>query len=196
MSENQQDMEEKLSAWLASQVSPGRLRHSLAVLEAAAGLAGHYAIDPAPLRLAALLHDCARELPAPQAFSLARELGLPVRDVDHRAPVLLHGRLGAAIARRDFGLSDPVVVSAVMYHTAGHPYMSFSDKLFYLADNIEPGRRHDGVEELRRLVLDDVDRAMLFAIECSEIHLGKTGGVIDPDTVELKAMLLKSLSPG
>lgn len=190
-----QNLEEKISAWLASRISPGRCRHSLGVLETATRLATHYEIDPAPLRLAALLHDCARELPAPSAISLARELALPARDVDLQAPVLLHARLAVAIARSDLGLSDPVMASAVLYHTAGHPQMSFSDKLFYLADNIEPGRRYDRVEELRRLVFEDVDRAMLFAIESSEIHLKRKGGVIDPDTLELKAVLLKSLSP-
>lgn len=190
-SNNHQKIEDQLSAWLSSRVSQRRFRHSLGVLDAVTGLARHYGADRAPLRLAALLHDCAREMPAPLALLLAKELALPVRDVDCQAPVLLHGRLAAAMAGRDFGLSDPAMASAVIFHTAGHPQMSFSDKLFFLADHIEPGRGHERVEELRPLVFEDIDRAMLFAIECSEIHLAKAGGVIDPDTVELKAELLR-----
>lgn len=181
--------EGELKRWLAARVSSRRYLHSLGVLEAVTGLAARYDADPAPLRLAALLHDSAREMPGELMLRVAADLGLPVRDVDRLAPVLLHGRIAAEMARRDFGITEPAVISAIVHHTAGHPRMTFSDKLFFLADHVEPGRTHPRAGRLRRLVTEDVDRAMLFAIEASERHLASMGGVIDPHTIELKALL-------
>ena len=178
-----------VAAWLSAHVSAHRYRHSLGVLEAVTGLASHHQVDPAPLRLAALMHDAARELDNERMLALAREWELPVREVDEQAPVLLHGRVALAMAQRELGLTDPAFVSAVKYHTAGHPRMSFSDKLFFLADHIEPGRGHPHIVRLRRLVNEDIDASMLYAIERTELYLTSIGGVADPDTDELKAML-------
>ncbi|MHB1390877.1 MAG: bis(5'-nucleosyl)-tetraphosphatase (symmetrical) YqeK [Thermoleophilia bacterium] len=183
--------ETRLASWLTRQVTPRRYRHSLSVRTTVTALAATHGVDAVPLRLAALLHDCMRELTDGQMLARAREAGLPVRAVDEAAPVLLHGKLAATIALCEFGLPDPALLSAVTRHTAGHPDMSLSDKLFFLADHIEPNREHARVDELRRLAATDVDGAVLRAIEMSEAHLESRGAVIDPDTLALKSLLLR-----
>lgn len=195
MPEPAANIEADLEAWLAVRVPPQRLRHSLGVRDAVTELAEHYGADPAPLRIAALIHDSTREMPLPLALSLAKELGLPVREADLRAPVLLHGKLAAAMAEREFGLDDPAVQSAVRFHTAGHPGMSLSDKLFFLADHIEEGRSHPHTPELRQLAFKDVDKAMIYAINHTEHYLRSIDGVIDPDTIELKEKLQRGIDP-
>ncbi len=167
----------------------GRYEHCISVLETATMLAGKHGVDPGPLRLAALLHDCAREYPHGKLLSQCEEWGLEVRDVDRKSPVLLHGKLAVEIARRDLGLTVPEVVSAVRWHTAGHPDMSLSDKLFYLSDVAEPTNSFDWVTDLRALAMEDVDGAMLMAIGINIEHLDRTGRVVDPDTYLLLDLL-------
>lgn len=183
--------ENRVASWLAGRVTPRRYRHSLGVRAAVTALAQAHAVNDSPLRLAALLHDCMRELTPHQLLAQARQLRLEVRPVDAVAPVLLHGRLAAAVAVRELGLADPALLSAVAYHTAGHARMSLSDKLFFLADHIEPNRDHAWVDDLRRLAVTDVDDAVLRAIELSESYLGARGAVIDQDTIALKTLLLQ-----
>lgn len=175
--------------WLEGRLSPRRTLHSEGVLSSVSRLAAENDVDAAPLQLAALLHDCARELPGGELLSLAREWGLPVRDVDRRSPVLLHGRVGLELATRELGPVGPVTASAVIYHTAGHPLMSLSDKIFFLCDHIEPGRDFARIEELRRAAHEDIDAAMRFAIEVNLEYLRAAGKTVDPDTLALRDKL-------
>lgn len=184
-------MENRLKEWLREKVSEPRYRHSIGVMEAAAELAERYTVSEAPLRLAALVHDCARELPFDKMLARALEWQLEVRDVDRIAPVLLHGKLGLELARRELGVDDPLVSSAVIYHTAGHPEMSLSDKVFFLADHIEPGRHYSHLEELRAAAFDDIDQAMLMAIDINREYLLRKGRPVDPNSLELREVLLE-----
>lgn len=182
-------MENTLKEWLRRQVSAPRYEHSLGVLEAASELADRYGVEKEPLRSAALIHDCARELSGEELVALALEWGLEVRDVDRESPVLLHGRVGMELARRELGIDEPAIVSAVSFHTAGHPAMSLSDKLFFLADHIEPGRRYPFVGELRAAAFAALNRAMLLAIDINHNHLSAKGAVVDPLSLELQQTL-------
>ncbi|MBE0429391.1 MAG: bis(5'-nucleosyl)-tetraphosphatase (symmetrical) YqeK [Thermoleophilia bacterium] len=182
-----------MAAWLEKRVSVGRYLHSLGVREAVTGLAQKYGVDPRPLRLAALFHDCMRELSGPELLALAAKWSVKVRDVDRQAPVLLHARLAAELARREFRLADPRMVSAIEYHTTGNRGMSLSDKLFFIADHIEPGRDHPLVLKLRLAAYEDVDRAVLESIRMSERHLRSAGAVIDPETIRLKQHLQENM---
>lgn len=183
-------MEDRLKTWLQARVSSGRYTHSLSVMEAATELARRYGVDPVPLRQAALLHDCARELSNEELVASAEGWQLPIREVDRRSPVLLHGKLAVVIAERELGLDDPAVLSAIRWHTAGHPEMTLSDKLFYLADVTKPTRDYAWVAGLRVLAHEDVDQAVLMAIGINTDHLDRTGRTVDPDTIDLRDLLL------
>lgn len=170
-----------------------RLMHSVGVLETATELAGRHGVNAGPLRTAALLHDCARELSNEELVTRAGEFGLTVREVDRKSPVLLHGKVAAVIAGRELGITDAAVISAVLWHTAGHPEMSLSDKIFYLSDVMEPTRPHEWVPELKALAHEDIDSAMLMAIDVNTAHLDRTGRIVVPDTYALRDLLLGTL---
>jgi predicted HD superfamily hydrolase involved in NAD metabolism len=181
--------ETEVKAWLETRVSPRRFLHSMGVYAAAAELAGRYGTDAEPLKLAALIHDCARELGPGELVTLAGEWGIPIREVDRQSPILLHGMVGMEMARRELGIDDRVIISAVNYHTAGHPEMSLSDKLFFMADHIEPARPYPWVKELREAAFKDIDYAVLKAIEINLKYLTANGKTIDPQTLALRERL-------
>ncbi len=175
--------------WVRTKMSPRRFRHTMGVFETVPALARRHGVDQKPLLVAALLHDCARELPEEELLELAGKWSLPIREEDRLCPLLLHGRVAAEMGKRKLGALDPATVSAVVSHTAGHPGMTRSDKVFFLADTIEPGRDFPGIEELRSAAMGDIDAAMLRAVEFSRAFLVVMGAVIDPDTIRLHEAL-------
>jgi len=67
--------------------------------------------------------------------------------------------------------------------------MSTLDKVVYLADMLEPGRDFPGVQELRRLLWEDLDRAMAAALRHSITFVRQQGQYVHPASLEaLKAL--------
>ena len=62
---------------------------------------------------------------------------------------ILHGPVCAAIMKHEFGVNDEEVLLAIKYHTTGRQQMTKTEKLVFIADYIEPGRKTPGVEEIR-----------------------------------------------
>ena len=62
--------------------------------------------------------------------------------------------------------------------------MSTLEKIIYLADYIEPTRDFDGVEKLRELAYEDLDKAMALGLEMSLEELRRHNVEPHKDTVE------------
>lgn len=184
-------LEACLRAWATARLSPERLVHTQGVVETAARLAEqHFIGHVASLRLAGWVHDAAKDLPDDDLLRLAAALGYKARPIERQVPQLLHGVVGALLAREECGLKDPIAMSAAAYHTTGHPAMSTADKVFYLADLIEPSRDFSWVAQARVLAGQDLERALLFALTCQLRRLLKRGAIIDARSVELRNRLL------
>jgi predicted HD superfamily hydrolase involved in NAD metabolism len=186
-------MTEEILGRLARHLSPKRLEHSRGVSRTAAELAARCGADVAKARLAGLLHDCARGIPNNILLQTAAASGIVVNGVEQREPVLLHAPVGAVLARRDYGVEDPEVLSAIRWHTTGGPAMSLLDEIVFLADFIEPGRSFPGVERLRELAAASLPEALLAAYDQTLRYLLAGGGLIHPATVEGRnALLMKT----
>src|SRR5699024_9269437 len=138
-----------------------RYHHTLNVEKMAVKLAGHYGADPEQAALAALLHDTAKEMPTAEQLALLRAHPDLAGDTENRPTPIWHGVCAAILARTEWGVTDEAVLSAVACHTAGKPGMTLLDKILFLADMTSAERDFDGVESLRRLAFEDIDRAML-----------------------------------
>lgn len=190
------NLEARARDWVRGQLSPERFQHTAGVVQAAERLAAHYCPEAAPaLRIAGWIHDAAKERPDSDLLTLAEEGGYAIRPVERAYPPLLHGAAAITLARRDLHIDDPVITTAVLYHTTGHPEMTTPDKAFYLADLIEPGRPYAWIAQVRELAADDLDTALLFALTHQLRRLLKKGAVIDPLAVELRNRLLLDGTP-
>ena len=47
---------------------------------------------------------------------------------------------------------------------------------------MEPSRDFEGVEELRRLVYEDLDKAMIYGLEMTVEELKEKGAIVHPNT--------------
>ena len=102
---------------------------------------------------------------------LVDEAGIRVdRELD-RNGALLHGVAGAVMATDRYGVTDPDILEAIRVHTTGKLSMSQLDKIIFLADYIEETRDFPGVDELRRLAFQDLDRAVLAGYDNTIRHL-------------------------
>jgi predicted HD superfamily hydrolase involved in NAD metabolism len=147
-----------LSARLKTSLKRARWEHTRGVVKTADRLARLHGIDPDRARLAAWLHDCAKAL---DRESLRPLLGKAGADAEERAlPALWHAPVGAYLARRDFGLHDREILSAIRHHSTGAPRQTPLQMALFVADYIEPGRpTWPELPALRRLARKDLRAA-------------------------------------
>jgi predicted HD superfamily hydrolase involved in NAD metabolism len=116
--------------------------HSLRVAEEARRLAVRFAVNAGPAETAGWLHDISAVFPPAQRLQVARELDLAVLPEEEAAPLILHQKLSAVVARELFGVRDEAVLSAIGCHTTLQAHASALDKVVFLADKIawdQPG---------------------------------------------------------
>lgn len=160
-----------------------RYEHTLGVEYTAAALAMRYGCDLRSARTAGLLHDCAKCLTDEKRLSICRKGRIPVTALEKKNPFLLHGKAGAYLAEKKYGIKDTDILNAIRNHTTGRQGMSLLEKIVFVADYIEPCRKHaPNLTEIRRLSFLDLDRAVLKILEDTLSYLRESGGDIDPMT--------------
>lgn len=174
---------------LKKTLSAHRFRHVLSVVKTAAFLAKRYDADVKRVRLAALLHDCAKGRER-EYFQLLREKHI-LKEADWTPSPLFHAFLGRFVAREVYGIEDEEILQAIASHTAGSPSMSLMDKIVFLADEIEPYREYPFVVHLRSLSMENLDRAVLAGMDASLRFLMQKKQVIDPASLFARNALVR-----
>lgn len=161
----------------------GRYRHSVSTARTAARLAKRHGADVGKARVAGLAHDVARAWSGHKLLEFAAARGWKVSTLERASPVLLHARVGAALAREELGLDDPEVLGAIERHTVAQPGMSTLERVVYLADTVEPTRSYAGRAEIFAAAMASLDAGMLAAIEATIALLTERGEPIAPETI-------------
>ncbi len=113
-----------------------------------------------------------------------------VDDITRSEPQLLHGPVGAVVAREEYHIDDENILNAISYHTTGREGMNTLEKIIYLADFIEEGRSYPGVDALRKCAKIDLDTAMVMAFSNTIRYIAGIGGLIHPRTVIARNFLV------
>lgn len=185
--------EEMIVADLRSVLKPGRFVHSLGVAEEAERLAEKYGVDRKKARLAGLLHDCGKNVSEGQLVWIGMTkndfAAVPGGNVNVR---VIHGPVGAIVAERRYGVTDPEVLSAIAKHTTGAAEMTLLDKIIFLADYTEKNRKGELFDNVRR-VLDrrGPDAAIRYSCDETIKLILKRGEQIDIRTVEARNSALE-----
>jgi predicted HD superfamily hydrolase involved in NAD metabolism len=173
-------------AFARERLSDKRYSHTVRVADTAKRLAQIHDLDPARVRLAALLHDAAREMEPDEFLQLAAEWDLAVGEPERESPKLLHAPVAAELARQELGVEDEEVLAAIRAHTVGEPGMGQLALALYVADKIEPARDYPSVERLRRLAREDLREAATEALRRVVAHNEQRDRPIHPSS---RAML-------
>lgn len=175
-------------ARLKKMITPARYEHSLHAAALAAALAPAAGVQRQKAALAALLHDCARDLSPAALRRLCRPLArrdAALRETLKEAPVLAHAWAGAALAAEKFGVADPEVLEAIKFHATGAPGMGPLARLVYLADLANQGRAFREAGLVRRLAFMDFEAAFRAANYVKLVYAFAGGGWVHPLSVQL-----------
>ncbi len=173
---------------LSACLKPKRYIHTLGVAMTAANLAEVHGCDSTRAYTAGLLHDCAKYLTGKEQITACESAGIALSKIELENTALIHGKLGAYIARTKYGVQDKEILSAITWHTTGKPKMTLLEKIIYLADYMEPGRAMNckpySLTQIRGTSFENIDKALCMVLECSVKYLEKSGVPIDPQTME------------
>lgn len=162
-----------------------RFEHTMGVEFTAAALAMRYDESIYDARAAGILHDCAKCISDEKRLAICDKNGIVVTDIERRNPFLLHGKAGAYLAEKKYGVKDQNIFNAIQFHTTGREAMSTLEKIIFVADYIEPGRKQaPNLDGIRKLAFVDIDRALLEILKDTLKYLKDSGGDIDPVTEE------------
>ena len=177
---------EAAGAFARERLSEQRYDHTVRVADTAERLARAHGLDPERTRLAALLHDAARETEPEDFLRLAETWDLHVGEPERQSPKLLHAPVAAELARRELGVEDEEVLEAVRAHTVGEPGMGPLALALYVADKIEPARDYPSVGRIRELARQDLSEAAAEALRRVVAHNEGRGRPVHPSS---RAML-------
>ncbi len=184
---------QQMTAKLKSNLLEKRFVHSIGVMECAVELAKLYGADEQKAAIAGLLHDCAKNYSADDMFALCKKYHIPLDDVMKSATGLIHGPLGAEIARHEYGVDDADIYDAIYYHTVGKPNMSLLTQIIYIADGIEKNRHYDGVDCIRALARESLDKALIVQIDHTIKSVLLKGALLHTNTIDTRNYYLTRL---
>lgn len=176
-----------------------RLEHTMGVYRECVWFATKFGLseeDSYTVRAAALLHDITKKLSEEEALAVCSRYGI----TPPTASAVMHQYTGAPFAKEVFGgeTVTEAVCSAISCHTTGKVGMSITDKMLFVADFTEAGRKYRSCRDIReylhgecekinknektalsRLLNDTVKRIIGFTVT----YLVEKGKQIDPDMI-------------
>jgi|SRR5690606_17052843 len=166
------------------QLTKTRYEHTVRVIETSLQLADYYEVDKEKTELAAIFHDYAKYRDKEEMKKWIIKEKLP-HDLLEYHPELWHGPVGAVLVKHEVGIKDEEILSAIRWHTTGKRNMSLLEKVIYIADYIEPGRAFPGVDEVRKMVYENLDNACWMAAKNTIGFLLGRNQSVYPDTFHL-----------
>lgn len=160
---------------------PDRYEHTIRVTETAIELAKRFGVNVEEVRIAALLHDYAKNIDEQELKNYIKKFNLPDELLSYHAE-LWHGPVGSKLVEKQFNISNQTILRAIYYHTTGRAQMSPVEMVVFLADYIEPDRNFPAVHGVREEAKKDLTLAARSALKHTIIFLLTKDAVIHPDT--------------
>lgn len=158
-----------------------RFEHTLRVIETSGGLAERFEESTEKAKLAAALHDYAKNWPVEDLKNYIINNHLAADLLTYHSE-LWHGPVASHVMENEYGITDPEVLGAIAHHTTGRAGMTNLEKIVYLADYTEPGRDIPGIEEVRKASEQNLDYACWLVARNTLNYLIQKKVTIHPDS--------------
>ena len=179
----------KIKKDLKRNLSHDRYCHSIRVAEESLALAKVYGCDLENAYLAGLVHDIAKEFNEEENLYWIKKYNLSEKLLDSKFKKIRHALIGSIVVKELYGLSEDIA-QAVSYHTVGNLKMNLLDKIVFVADKIESGKKYPGIEEERILAYLDINKALIMCLSNQRRKLKREGKVFHFDSLKLLDFLI------
>lgn len=185
---------EQIKKELKNMLSEKRYIHSIGVMEMASKLAKNYNVDIEMAQIAGLLHDNAKEMTDEEMLQYVKENNIKISETEKNSIQLLHGKIGADIAKKKYGVSEQIA-KAIEYHTTTNPNMDTLAKIIYVSDKIELNRKTEkyDIKAERKLAKENLNKAMLLIINDVTKYLIAQDKLIALESIETRNKLLLNI---
>ena len=147
-------------------------------------------MDAEKAYLTGLVHDCAKCMNKNDMLTILKETTLICGEMEN--PKTHHAPAGAIVAKKEFGITDEEILSAIRWHTIGKLDMTDFEKIIFLADKIEKRTRPVEYAKPIREALNDggIDKALLVCYKCTIRSLVDRNLTICTATIDIYNELL------
>lgn len=154
---------EKLKEIVKEKLSEKRYKHSLNVMTRCEELARKFGQDVLTAKKIGLCHDIAKEMSDTEKLEYIKKYNIKIDEIEKLNIGLLHAKIGADIAKRQFGFSQEMS-KAIEAHTTGVIDMDIFDKILFIADRTSLDRNFSDIDFINNLVDQDIDKAILYIL--------------------------------
>lgn len=140
---------------MASMLDAKRHKHSLAVAALAAEYAKLVGVDAKKAYFAGAMHDITKWWPKEAHREFLTYIGLNELEFEDYE---LHATTGYYWLKTQYQLKDEEIMQAILKHTSLASELSMLDKIIFAADKLAEGRKFEGIQEIRKLILSDFEK--------------------------------------
>jgi predicted HD superfamily hydrolase involved in NAD metabolism len=137
------------------------LTHCLAVAKTSRNIAERFRLDSTVAATAALLHDISAVMKPGDMPEFAKKRNWEPDSAEEKYPFLLHQRVSEVFAAELFGVTNPIVLSAISCHTTLKKSPSEYDMILFIADKLSWDK--DGTPPFYDLVSRALDNSLIQA---------------------------------
>lgn len=185
---NQKELLSKIYEYINSHLTSKRYNHTICVFELAVKLAKFYKLDIFKCSVAALLHDCAKNMTLEEMKKYIIKNKLKIKNCDfvtEHLPQVLHSYIGADIAAKVFDIKDKDILNAIKNHTVGRIGMSDYEKILFLADALSADRQYDKRFVPKKILFGDLNKAFKLVLQNKIKYVVANFSVLHPDIVKI-----------
>lgn len=181
---------EEMNLYLKENLQEKRYIHVKGVVTMAKRLAELNNFSEEKAEIAALAHDVAKNLSKDKMKEIITENNIVISSLEENNSNLWHSIIAPIVAKDKLGIEDEEILDSIRWHTTGKENMSILAKIIYIADMIEPNRDFNGVEEIRKITIDNLDAGVYNGLTHSIQFLLTKNLLIDENTIKARNYFL------
>ena len=181
---------EEIKLYLKENLAEKRYIHILGVADTAKKLAKLNGVSEEKAEIAGLAHDVAKNLDEVKMKEIIKENNIVLSNVEENNENLWHSIIGPIEAKNKFEIDDEEILDAIRWHTTGKENMPILTKIIYIADMIEPSRKFEGVDNIRKVTFEDLDMGVYYGLTRSIEFLLIKNLLIDENSMRARNYFL------
>ena len=155
---------EEIKEYVKIKLSEKRFYHSTCVMERCEEIAKKIGFDTEIAKKVGMAHDVAKELTPEEKLEYCQKNSIKVDEMEEKNTTLLHAKIGADIARKEFGF-DESMSRAIAAHTTGLPNMDIMSKILFIADRTSMDRNLPDIDYINELLEQDINKTILYILD-------------------------------